>query len=142
MSAAAVAEKLTGRPANPRGRNFLVNCPAHDDREPSLSLCDGDDGKLLVYCFAGCSGRDVLDAIHSKIGTVLISPEAPSSSAAKGSSEYQRQQHDKAAWWWSQRRPITGSIAEKYLRERRRIACPLPPTLGFLPSKSASIIRP
>jgi hypothetical protein len=39
----------------------------------------------------------------------------------------------KARWLWSQRKPIAGTIAERYLRGARRITCPLPPTLGFLP---------
>jgi phage/plasmid primase-like uncharacterized protein len=44
-----------------------------------------------------------------------------------------RQQHQKAAWLWSRRQEISGTIAEVYLREARRIRCKLPPTLGFLP---------
>jgi hypothetical protein len=46
---------------------------------------------------------------------------------------HEREQHRKAAWMWSRRRPITGSIAERYLREARGVTCPLPVTLGFLP---------
>src|SRR5258705_3612171 len=38
----------------------------------------------------------------------------------------------KARWLWSQRQPIGGTIAERYLREARGITCPLPATLGFL----------
>ncbi len=53
--------------------------------------------------------------------------------AARNSDEYDRRQHEKAAWLWSQRLPISGSIAEVYLREGRKITCPLPPTLAFLP---------
>jgi hypothetical protein len=41
----------------------------------------------------------------------------------------------KARWLWSQRKPIIGSIAERYLRERRQILCALPTTLGFLPAR-------
>jgi hypothetical protein len=41
----------------------------------------------------------------------------------------------KARWLWSQRKPIAGSIAERYLREKRRIGCALPATLGFLPPR-------
>jgi len=40
----------------------------------------------------------------------------------------------KARWLWSQRKPIAGTIAERYLREARGITCPLPATLGFLPA--------
>src|SRR5262249_8376997 len=39
---------------------------------------------------------------------------------------------EKAAWLWSQRRPIGGTIAEKYLRGRS-ITCSLPTTLAYLP---------
>jgi hypothetical protein len=40
----------------------------------------------------------------------------------------------KARWLWSQRKPIAGTIAERYLGEARGITCPLPATLGFLPA--------
>ncbi|WP_454616489.1 DUF7146 domain-containing protein [Bradyrhizobium cenepequi] len=48
-------------------------------------------------------------------------------------AEELRQQHQKARWLWSRRQPISGTIAERYLREARGITCPLPSTLGFLP---------
>src|SRR5438094_729787 len=34
-----------------------------------------------------------------------------------------------------QRQPLSGSIAETYLREARGYRGPLPPTLGFLPTR-------
>ncbi|MBV9530401.1 MAG: hypothetical protein JO283_04875 [Bradyrhizobium sp.] len=40
----------------------------------------------------------------------------------------------QAAWLWSQRRPIGGTIAERYLTTRG-ISCPLPATLGFPPTR-------
>jgi hypothetical protein len=41
----------------------------------------------------------------------------------------------KAHWLWSQRRPIVGSVAERYLRDARGYGGPLPATLGFLPAR-------
>jgi hypothetical protein len=41
----------------------------------------------------------------------------------------------KVKWLWSQRQPIVGSIAEKYLRECRGYQGRLPGTLGFLPAR-------
>ncbi len=38
-------------------------CPAHDDRDPSLSIREADDGKVLLHCWAGCDTADVLAAI-------------------------------------------------------------------------------
>jgi hypothetical protein len=59
----------------------------------------------------------------------------PAPKTAVDISEYTRRQHDKAKWLWSQRRPIAGTIADKYLRQTRGITCELPNTLGFLPAR-------
>jgi hypothetical protein len=40
-----------------------------------------------------------------------------------------------ARFLWTQRKPIAGSIAERYLREPRGYRGPLPATLGFLPAR-------
>jgi excisionase family DNA binding protein len=34
------------------GSNWKARCPAHGDREPSLFVCVGDDGRILIRCFA------------------------------------------------------------------------------------------
>jgi putative DNA primase/helicase len=46
-----------------RGDWYDAQCPAHDDRRPSLSFKDGDRG-LIVKCHAGCS----LEQIVSHLG--------------------------------------------------------------------------
>jgi hypothetical protein len=38
-------------------------CPAHADREPSLSVTEGNDGRALIKCFAGCRTEDVLASL-------------------------------------------------------------------------------
>ena len=42
---------------------WMCTCPAHDDRNPSLSVKQCDDGRVLLKCFAGCSVVAVTDAI-------------------------------------------------------------------------------
>ncbi|MFZ3322738.1 MAG: DNA primase [Usitatibacter sp.] len=42
---------------------WLACCPAHEDRHPSLSIREVDDGRVLVHCFAGCAVDDVLAAV-------------------------------------------------------------------------------
>jgi 5S rRNA maturation endonuclease (ribonuclease M5) len=37
-------------------------CPAHDDFHPSLSISE-PDGKLLLYCHAGCSFEQIINAL-------------------------------------------------------------------------------
>ncbi len=46
------------------GDGWTCRCPAHDDRNPSLSIDVGDDGRALLRCFAGCE----LSAIVAAIG--------------------------------------------------------------------------
>src|SRR5262249_61322551 len=64
------------------------------------------------------------------------SPTRPTPPAPKSDDDHERRQREKARWLWSQRRPITGTIAETYLREARGYSGPLPPTLAFLPARN------
>ena len=38
-------------------------CPAHDDRNPSLSVAKGDDGRILTKCHAGCTVAEIVAAM-------------------------------------------------------------------------------
>src|SRR5688500_10353584 len=50
--------------AKQSGKGWSARCPAHEDRRASLSIGEGDGGKGLDTCHAGCK----LDAICSAIG--------------------------------------------------------------------------
>lgn len=54
------------------GSGWTARCPAHDDRNPSLSLRITDSGRLLLHCFAGCS----FDEIRPLLGLAGVK-EAP-----------------------------------------------------------------
>jgi len=41
---------------------WIARCPAHEDRSPSLSVRELEDGRILVHCFAGCSVEEILNA--------------------------------------------------------------------------------
>lgn len=43
--------------------HWLAECPAHDDKRPSLSIHEKGDGLILIHCFAGCGATDVLEAL-------------------------------------------------------------------------------
>ena len=45
------------------GGQWLVRCPAHDDRRPSLAVRERHDGALLLCCHAGCATEAVLEAL-------------------------------------------------------------------------------
>lgn len=48
------------------GRSWMACCPSHPDRNPSLSITDGDNGKPLVHCFSGCPQDAVIDALRAR----------------------------------------------------------------------------
>jgi hypothetical protein len=63
MTAEAIARALGGRKA---GGGWTARCPAHDDRMPSLSIADTQDGKVLVRCHAGCEQKHVIAALRGR----------------------------------------------------------------------------
>lgn len=46
---------------------WTARCPAHEDRSPSLSISEGEDGRVLLHCYAGCS----TDALCAAMGIEL-----------------------------------------------------------------------
>ncbi|SAL06413.1 hypothetical protein AWB81_07578 [Caballeronia arationis] len=62
MSADTLLNRLEGvREVGP-GR-YVARCPAHEDRQASLSITEKPDGVLLVHCFAGCAIAEVVGAL-------------------------------------------------------------------------------
>ncbi len=50
---------------------WVARCPAHNDRSPSLSIRECDDGRVLLKCFAGCETEDVLSAVGLSFSDVM-----------------------------------------------------------------------
>ena len=51
-----------------RGDGWTALCPAHEDRNPSLSVGIGDNDRVLVRCHAGCN----FSAIRAALGLVNV----------------------------------------------------------------------
>ncbi len=132
MNAAEISRVLSSRKA---GVNFLVRCPAHDDRSPSCSIRDGDDDRLLVWCFAGCDGVDVLRAFRAQgffDDETRTAPTPPRRAPATPIPSGLRWS-PKADAIWHRAQPITGTLAEVYLRGRG-CAVPGAADLRFAPA--------
>jgi len=61
MTLAEIARHLRGRSS---GAGYIARCPAHDDKNPSLSL-SLVNGKLLVHCHAGCDQGVIIGALKA-----------------------------------------------------------------------------
>ncbi len=62
MTAETLLARLEGVRQTAPGR-WVSRCPAHEDRSPSLSVRELDDGRVLVHCFVGCGAADVVAAV-------------------------------------------------------------------------------
>lgn len=70
MTAEALLSRLDRVKRTGPGK-WSARCPAHDDRGPSLSVRELDDGRLLLHCFAGCSVAEVVGAVGLTLGDLF-----------------------------------------------------------------------
>jgi Toprim domain-containing protein len=123
VNAADVAHVLGGRRA---GSGWIVRCPAHDDRNPSLSITDARDGKMiLVHCHAGCPQAEVISALKDRglwptdnwrSGKIF----RPKQAQLKY-DQCEREDADRTAFalrLWKEARDWRGTVVEKYLASR------------------------
>lgn len=55
----------------PAGAGHEARCPAHDDRQASLSVNVGKDDRALVYCHAGCTTHAILSSIGLRLADLF-----------------------------------------------------------------------
>ena len=55
------------------GGGWKARCPAHDDTDPSLSVSQGIDGRVLLHCFGGCNTASVLQMIGLRFRDLFAS---------------------------------------------------------------------
>lgn len=133
MSASEIAAALKGSRVS---GGYVCRCPVpshgkgRGDRTPSLSICDGDDGRLLVCCHAGCDGRDVLDELRRR---GLLRDQKPGDAPKRKKPKPEPIEPDPDALaLWRDGEPVTGTLGERYLKARG--ISQAPPSLRFLPA--------
>jgi hypothetical protein len=95
-----------------------------------LSIADGNHGRLLVCCFAGCDSRAVLGALKLR-GLLDDRPQAPRLRKIPSAQPVDPEPDAKAVALWCSADPINGTLGERYLRARG-IVIDLPPSIRFL----------
>ena len=53
-------------------RRYQARCPSHEDRHPSLSITEAEDGRVLVYCHAGCPTPMVVAALGLEMRDLFV----------------------------------------------------------------------
>jgi hypothetical protein len=117
----------------------MAPCPAHEDREPSLAIREGDDGKILVRCHAGCNQDRVIAALRSRnLWEEKISQSDRFAHRAPWRSDNDQRDPDDyrrtkmALRLWRATAPAPGTPVETYLNSRG-IDVLLPPRVRFHP---------
>lgn len=54
------------------GDTYRARCPAHADTNPSLSITQGDDGKVLMHCHAGCTLKQILKELDMEESELYV----------------------------------------------------------------------
>ena len=137
MNARSLTEALGGRW---HGSYGTARCPAHDDRNPSLSVRDGDNGRVLVHCHAGCEQAVVLDALRSR-GLWHDGDGEPhrrhriqrDRSRPREPDPEELQRVEMAIAIWKTSKPAPGTLVETYLKNRA-IAIEPPSSIRYHPS--------
>jgi hypothetical protein len=74
---------------------WKARCPAHNDRSPSLSIREGDDGRVLVLCRAGCTLDSILAALKLRRRDLFAGP--PPSPEQQAALRAAREARERAA---------------------------------------------
>lgn len=131
LNAQQITQALGGTWHGPYGLAF---CPAHANaRTPALSLKCGDDGRLLAYCHAGCSFRDIMSALRSmdiSSETPLSGPPGYQRAMAEAAKAEDEKREGRARACWHEASLIQGTPAQAYLQSRG-IFCRLPGSLRY-----------
>jgi len=82
----AILSRLEG--VRRSGGGWSARCPAHEDRRASLSIGEGDDGRALVHCHAGCTADAICAAVGLRVADLMPTADTlPTPSKAKGNGK-------------------------------------------------------
>jgi hypothetical protein len=122
MKAETIAMALGGRKV---GGGWMARCPAHDDRDPSLSIRDAHHGKVLVRCHAGCDQGQVISALcssglwdekgrhHHRFNRLV-----PRIAANDRTDCDEAKRSEAALGIWQRATPANGTLVQGYLASR------------------------
>lgn len=54
------------------GKGHRACCPSCGGKSRKLAIAEGDNGTVLLHCFAGCTAHDVLAAVGLTVGDLFV----------------------------------------------------------------------
>lgn len=97
------------------GSGYVASCPAHEDREPSLSITLGGTGAVLLNCHAGCTFERITSALGIEARDLM-----PESSLRKddhlGAETFSRRRENLKLTSTYAYKSVTGEVVARKLR--------------------------
>lgn len=121
------------------GRRALIRGPGHGPADRSVSLLEGEDGRVLIHCF---SPRDDWRAVRAELADLGLLDESEQHEHASTSEpvvRLQGEQRDedrraRVLRLWEESIGVGGTVGERYLRARAILGkLPGPDVLRFHP---------
>ena len=95
------------------GAGFKARCVAHEDHNPSLTITEADDGKVLLRCWSGCSTESIVEAMGLRMQDLFpesdrqrpatqpkaTKPKPTFPTAEAALADYERHLGPRAATW-------------------------------------------
>ena len=50
---------------------WMARCPSHEDKSPSLSIREAQDGTILLHDFAGCGAADIVASVGLRLADLF-----------------------------------------------------------------------
>lgn len=72
-----VLSRAVGKVRKGHHGQYTLNCFAHEDKAPSLSVRETPDGAVLLHCFGGCEVADVVASMGLQMTDLFPPREAP-----------------------------------------------------------------
>lgn len=100
--------------AKRQGKEWAARCPAHEDKRPSLSISEGEGGRALLHCHAGCKPEEIVAALGMTLADLMPAKAEPMpkratkptakaggmfTTAADAVAALERGHGPRAAWW-------------------------------------------
>jgi putative DNA primase/helicase len=132
MNAQALTAALNGRW---RASSGMACCPAHDDKNPSLQISDGEKA-ILLKCHAGCETGAVIDALKllglwpgkTSGATYYKRPETPIQSRQNDDTD---RRSKIAKNIWKRTLAVPGTPVSAYLASRGIVSV-IPKTIRYI----------
>jgi putative DNA primase/helicase len=88
-SLSPATERVLGKLKNVKraAGGWVALCPGHDDKQQSLSIGQGTDGRVIMKCHAGCDTKDIVGRLGLTMAELFAEPRRP---APAGPARQQR----------------------------------------------------